>query len=106
MLVSGYIIRILCVAIIHIALVVFFADAEASSSCPLWHWFNERSGHCECCTVTKIIYTRVLCHATDNYLEIFRGQCMTWNNVTKDVEVGRCLFIKFYQDMCDYNEYH
>ena len=106
MLVSGYIIRILCVAIIHIALVVFFADAEASSSCPLWHWFNERSGHCECCTVTKIIYTRVLCHATDNYLEISHGpgECMTWNNVTKDVEVGRCLFI--YQDkrhMCDYN---
>ena len=84
-------IRILCVAIIHI---VSSADAEANSSCPLWYWFNERSGHCECCTNKIIHYTEVVCPQTNkNYFEIFRGQCMTWNNVTKDVEVGRCLFI-------------
>ena len=99
---SGYnIIRILCVAIIHIALVVSSADAEANSSCPLWYWFNERSGHCECCTTNTGV-----CHTTsNNYLEISHGpgECMTWNNVTKDVEVGRCLFIyKDKRHMCDY----
>jgi hypothetical protein len=44
------------------------------------------------------------CHITK--LEIFHGHCMTWNNATQDIEVGRCLFI--YQDkrhMCDYESY-
>ena len=107
-------IRILCIAIIHIALVRLTVssadtDSEANSSCPLWHWFNKRSGHCECCTTKMNTRIRgIQCHVTNNYqyLQISHGHCMTWNNVTKDVEVGRCLFIKFYQDMCDYNEYH
>ena len=101
-------IRILCVAIIHIALVrltVSSDDTDANSSCLLWHWFNERSGHCECCT-TKILYTGICGSQTTN-LEVSYGQCMTWNNDTKDTEVGRCLFI--HQDkrhMCNYNGYH
>ena len=65
----------------------------------------KKSGQCECCT-TKIYYTGI-CGCQTTNLEVSHGQCMTWNNVTKDVEVGRCLFI--YQDkrhMCDYNGYH
>jgi hypothetical protein len=97
-------IRILFIAIIHIALVRRTASSdEANSSCPLRYWFNKESGHCECCT-TKM-YTGVCgCHIT--YLEILHGHCMTWNNATQDVEVGRCLSI--YQDkrhMCDYKSY-
>ena len=97
-------IQILCIAIIHITsarLTVSSADTEANSSCPLWYWFNKRSGHCECCT-TKI-YTGINECQTTN-LEVAHGHCMTWNNVTKDIKVGRCLFI--YRDkrhmLCDY----
>ena len=98
-------IRILCVSIIHIALVrltVSSADTEANSSCPLWHWFNERSGNCECCTTNM-----ELCGSQTANLEVSHGHCMTWNNDTKHIEVGRYLFI--HQDkrhMCNYNSYH
>ena len=105
-------IGILCVAIIPIALVrltVSSADTDANSSCPLWYWFNERSGHCECCTTYT--YTGILYGCQGTNLEIFHGQCMTWNNITKEVEIGRCLFIyrdKKHNVMCNsYNNgYH
>jgi hypothetical protein len=98
-------IRILFVAIIYIALVRLTAssdEAKLNSSCPLWYRYNKRSGHCECCT--NYTGSRVDgCHKTN--LEIVHSQCMTWNNATQDVEVGRCLFI-YKRHMCSYSGYH
>ena len=75
---------------------------KANSSCPLWHVVDKASGHCECCN-TQAYMGLVGCNL--NQVEVEYGHCMTWNNVTQDVEVGRCLFI--YQDHKDacYNHY-
>ena len=96
-------IRILCIAIIYIALVrltVSSADTEANSSYPLWYWFNGRSGHCECCT-NKIIYSVICGSQTTNNLEISHGNCMTWNNVTIRMSklVAVCSYIEIKDTM-------
>ena len=64
-----------------------------NSTCPLWHSVDQVNGHCECCftfSPSRIVQCK------NNHIEILQGNCMTWNNSTQDVEVGRCLFI--YQD--------
>ena len=61
-----------------------------NSTCPLWHSVDQVNGHCECCftfSPSRIVQCK------NNHIEILQGNCMTWNNSTQDVEVGRCLFI-------------
>ena len=98
-------IQILCIAIIYITLVrltVSSADADANSSCPLWHWLNKRSGHCECCMTKMNTRIRgIQCHLTNNYqyLEISPGTCMMSLRMSKLVAVCSLNFIKI-KDTC------
>ena len=78
-----------------------------NSICPLWHSVDQVSGHCECC----FTFGRsgvVACE--NNHVELLQGNCMTWNNSTQDVEVGRCLFIyqnHYLKDPCyNYSSYY
>ena len=79
-----------------------FTD-KANSSCPLWHLVDKASGRCECCN-TQLYMGLQGC--TQDQLYVLHGYCMTWNNATQYVEVGRCLLIN--QDHKDpyFNDYY
>ena len=67
-----------------------------SDVCPLWHLVDEASGRCKCCDTQTYVG---IFRCNPNEVEMLRGYCMTWNNATQDVEVGRCPQI--YQDHQD-----
>ena len=69
---------------------------EQTSTCPLWHSVDRASGQCKCCNTQA--YMGIF-RCSPNEVEILHGWCMTWNNDTQNVEVGRCLLI--YQDYQD-----
>ena len=58
---------------------------ETSNNCPLWHY---RSGkECSCCRLYLGVSN---CHSDS--IAVDNGHCLTWNNITNEEQVGRCLF--------------
>ena len=74
------------------------------NDCPLWH-IPDQNGHCVCGAEFD---AKVLCKKT--FLHI-SNYCMTWNNLTNEAEILRCLFTikdikpKCYTDKTD-GTYH
>ena len=59
---------------------------ETKTECPLWH-IPDRNGQCVCSTKLKFIVT-----CEKNFLHIYEGNCMTWNNESNEAQVQSCLF--------------
>ena len=59
---------------------------EKGDQCPLWHICNS-DGDCECgASLSGVI------NCDKKYIHVENGYCLTWNNLTKNEELYRCLF--------------
>ena len=87
-----------CTLVLCTVMITVTGSANSNNGCPLWHSFSDTSKKCECCN-TRVVQ----CEISD--VSIVHGYCMTWNNVTHNVEVSRCLFTHK-DDLCkNYSSY-
>ena len=75
---------------------VMMGSVSSNNDCPLWHSFSGTSGKCKCCLIQAFIGLK---ECAISVVNVVHGHCMTWNNITNNVEVGRCLFIHK-DDLC------
>ena len=74
--------------------------ASCHHECPLWHFYSEAKGHCECC---KSNFSGLFkCEL--NHVYVVHTCCMTWNDATHDVQVSRCLLTQQDPNLCDNNQ--
>ena len=59
-----------------------------TAKCPLWH-VPGLAGQCKCGDSRNI---NGIVNCIGSFLYIKRGNCMTWNNLTKQAELQSCLF--------------
>ena len=71
--------------------------SKEEDKCPLWH-VPGHNVHCECGDSRNGIVSCI-----GNFLYIKHGNCMTWNNSTKQAELQSCLFSQwnFNDEICE-----
>ena len=67
---------------------------DHATQCPLWH--SRKKGRCEC---DQSIQGIIRCSKDCLYIEY--GHCLTWNNITRSLEVGLCILNPRLSNACE-----
>ena len=77
---------ILCSLALFISVNVAYCQED---KCPLWHHYSSTNKKCECCSGPDF---KGVIQCSKDYLNVAVSHCMTWNSITRDVELSRCFF--------------
>ena len=92
-------VKFMLVSLLIISRIIYGCLAvHVTDTCPLWH--IKQNGVCRC---GANINGAVVCGGMDT-IAIIPGYCMTWDNVTQNAIVSRCLLSRQTSDTCQHHK--
>ena len=79
------------VALLSLDILVFVSSQRSSNLCPTWYVPDNSTNQCVC----HGLKNWVICRETTKHAYIAHGFCMTLDNSTGGIDVGRCPYTIF-----------